>query len=463
MQLEQIVELLEGVRANTAKCPAHNDHRSSLTFGMGDSGRVLLRCHAGCSFEEICKALDLPMSALMGEQEETTYVYRDEAGRPLYEKIRRFPKDFLFRRYVGDSTEAGLGDTRRVLYGLPELLSAPPDRWVFLCEGEKDTEAIRAAGGIATTYGGASDWKEEYAQVLRGRHVTVIQDKDDAGRKTASQILLDLRKANVSSVRLVEAREGKDASDHLNHGYGLDDFIEPSNFKPYDFKKTAKPVRWILDGYVAEGDLVLLAGKPKLGKSWWTMALAVAMANSYQNFIGVKVEEGKVLYFDEENPEDVSYDRIIRALNHREHKNLRYILNGGLRLDTHPELLKQEVAMWQPKLTIIDSLAAVQMKEENSRSEMGEILRGVLKPLAVETGSAILLIHHHDKQGYGPRGSGDIEAAVDSIINLRGTPGSGVFRMSMQSRRRKSAHEMLEVTVYDMPGAGTRLEARRFE
>lgn len=463
MQLDEVRERLEGVRGNTALCPAHDDRNASLSFGEGDDGRILLHCHRGCSFSDISAALGISMSALMGEQEETTYVYKDENGRPLYEKIRRFPKDFLFRRYVGDSTEAGLGDTRRVLYGLPELLSAPPDRWVFLCEGEKDTEAVRGAGGIATTYGGASDWKEEYAQVLRGRHVTVVQHKDDAGRKTASQILLDLRRNGAETVRLVEARQGKDAHDHLNAGYSLDDFLEPSNFKPYDFKKTAKAVRWILDGYVAEGDLVLLAGKPKLGKSWWTMALAVAMANGTEQFIGAKCEGGKVLYFDEENPEDVSYDRIIRALNHREHKNLRYILNGGLRLDTHPELLKQEVAMWQPKLTIIDSLAAVQMKEENSRSEMGEILRGVLKPLAVETGSAILLIHHHDKQGYGPRGSGDIEAAVDSIINLRGTPGEGKFRMSMQSRRRKSAHEMLEVTVYDMPGAGTRLEARRFE
>ena len=32
----------------TAKCPAHEDGKASLTFGKGDKGAVLC-CHAGCS------------------------------------------------------------------------------------------------------------------------------------------------------------------------------------------------------------------------------------------------------------------------------------------------------------------------------------------------------------------------------------------------------------------------------
>lgn len=39
-----------------AKCPAHDDHRASLSIGEGEGGRLLLKCHAGCTFDAIMKA-----------------------------------------------------------------------------------------------------------------------------------------------------------------------------------------------------------------------------------------------------------------------------------------------------------------------------------------------------------------------------------------------------------------------
>lgn len=40
----------------TARCPAHDDQRNSLSIHHRD-GRWLLKCHAGCGFEEITAAL----------------------------------------------------------------------------------------------------------------------------------------------------------------------------------------------------------------------------------------------------------------------------------------------------------------------------------------------------------------------------------------------------------------------
>ena len=37
----------------SAKCPAHEDGRASLSIGQGDDGRWLLKCHAGCSLDAI--------------------------------------------------------------------------------------------------------------------------------------------------------------------------------------------------------------------------------------------------------------------------------------------------------------------------------------------------------------------------------------------------------------------------
>src|SRR5262249_32786420 len=42
----------------TARCPAHDDQRNSLSIHHRD-GRWLLKCHAGCGFEEIIGALGM--------------------------------------------------------------------------------------------------------------------------------------------------------------------------------------------------------------------------------------------------------------------------------------------------------------------------------------------------------------------------------------------------------------------
>ncbi|TMV93600.1 hypothetical protein FGG78_04560 [Thioclava sp. BHET1] len=41
----------------TARCPAHEDHAPSLSISNGNDGRLLLKCHAGCSYVDICAAL----------------------------------------------------------------------------------------------------------------------------------------------------------------------------------------------------------------------------------------------------------------------------------------------------------------------------------------------------------------------------------------------------------------------
>jgi hypothetical protein len=46
----------------TACCPAHNDENPSLSISEGDDGRVLLYCHAGCSFANVVDSLGLEQS-----------------------------------------------------------------------------------------------------------------------------------------------------------------------------------------------------------------------------------------------------------------------------------------------------------------------------------------------------------------------------------------------------------------
>jgi len=118
-----------------------------------------------------------------------------------------------------------------VLYRLPEVKAAIAEsRSVFVVEGEKDADALHAAGKTATcnTEGAAKSNQQprkEYTEQLRGAMVTVIADKDDAGMAHAKHIVKELTGV-AAHVRLVEPLEGKDAYDHLQAGWRVDDFVE---------------------------------------------------------------------------------------------------------------------------------------------------------------------------------------------------------------------------------------------
>ena len=43
----------------TARCPAHDDRQPSLHVSEGDDGRVLLKCFATCTFDDVIATLGL--------------------------------------------------------------------------------------------------------------------------------------------------------------------------------------------------------------------------------------------------------------------------------------------------------------------------------------------------------------------------------------------------------------------
>src|SRR6266571_2713906 len=93
------------------------------------------------------------------------YEYHDESGVLLFANVRFEPKGFRQGRPDG----AGgliwdMDGVRRVPYRLPEVVAAAQaGHAVFVCEGEKDVETLRALGLVATTNaGGALKWRPEY-------------------------------------------------------------------------------------------------------------------------------------------------------------------------------------------------------------------------------------------------------------------------------------------------------------
>jgi putative DNA primase/helicase len=200
-----------------ARCPAHQDDTASLAVKIADDGKLLIKCHAGCTFAAIRDALglrngdffpprsDSPRPAGGGRRMVSAYNYCDEQGEILYQVLRYVPKDFRQRRPDGKGGwDWSMAGVRRVLFGLPELLAADPSRIVFVVEGEKDVLTARKMGLLATTNaGGAGKWCEGYTETLRGRPVIVIPDNDYPG-KAHAKLVSEALQGVAKAVRVLE-------------------------------------------------------------------------------------------------------------------------------------------------------------------------------------------------------------------------------------------------------------------
>jgi hypothetical protein len=201
----------------SARCPAHDDRKPSLSISEGDDGRALVKCHAGCSADAVCAAVGLKLADLMPPSDGkatkhtngkprvvATYDYRDEAGELVFQVVRYQPKDFRQRKpKPGGGWDWSVKGVRAVPYRLRELL-AEPSRPLGVVEGEKDADNLARLGVLATcNAGGAGNWTHRHAEFLRGRHVFVLPDNDEPGRNHARQVAESLQ-GIAASVRVVE-------------------------------------------------------------------------------------------------------------------------------------------------------------------------------------------------------------------------------------------------------------------
>lgn len=175
LRAEQIAKALSGRKSRgawTARCPAHDDLKPSLSLTDADN-KVLVHCHAGCDQSAVVDALKLrgmwPESTRPKPIVIETYNYTDEAGKLLYQVVRTEPKGFFQRRPGDYRVWINKKGERQVLYHLPEILEAPI---VFVVEGEKEVETLRNHGFVATTNAGG---RRRRGWLNSRRHSTAVR------------------------------------------------------------------------------------------------------------------------------------------------------------------------------------------------------------------------------------------------------------------------------------------------
>ena len=185
------------------------------------------------------------------------------------------------------------------------------------------------------------------------------------------------------------------------------------------------PVNWIVDKLVPRNGITALSGKPKIGKSFLSLNLALSVASG-QEFLGqFQTEQGAVLIISKEDPLWLIQKRI-RLLRNNFDLPIYFRTDPDLFLDTDKSLeeLKKFIEENNIKLIIIDSFRRIFRGEENSSQVIAGVHNGFKKLQSDDL--TILFIHHHGKEGYFVkkdaaeklRGSSDILAMIDSLLIL---------------------------------------------
>jgi KaiC/GvpD/RAD55 family RecA-like ATPase len=187
----------------------------------------------------------------------------------------------------------------------------------------------------------------------------------------------------------------------------------------------ALPVRdYIVKGLFSPGEISVIVGPPKCGKSFFAMHLGYAVAQTRKVF-SRRVKPVTVLYAAAEGEGGIG--KRITALARKYGEALRFHVVAQpidlLRSDVsqgHLRALIKIARMVDAGLIVIDTLnRAMAGGDENAPTDMGRFIANV-SDLRHETGAHIAVVHHGNEASGGtkPRGHSSLKGAADAIIEV---------------------------------------------
>jgi hypothetical protein len=187
------------------------------------------------------------------------------------------------------------------------------------------------------------------------------------------------------------------------------------------------PVSWVVPDILPEG-VAFLAGKVKMGKSWMSLALCVAVASGGVALATKRVEQGEVLYLALEDHQRRLQERMRKLLPGGSAPEGLHIAvewpradEGGVEhlgafLSEHPDT----------RLVVVDTFARFKTRATGRRSQYDEDRDAVdpLAPIAAEHNVAIVLVHHlREAESDDPldmiHGSAGLTGGVDGALVLK--------------------------------------------
>ena len=195
----------------------------------------------------------------------------------------------------------------------------------------------------------------------------------------------------------------------------------------YIMNTLMKPIEYCVDGLISQG-LFILAGAPKVGKSWLALDMCLSIAKG-EKVLGKATSCGHAVYLSLE-------DSLIRLQNRlyeltdEPSDNLNFAIMAESISNGLPEQIEYCRKRFDDlKIVVIDTLQKVRNESESSYSSDYKEL-SVLKSLADKLGIAIVLVHHTRKCSDGDpfnmiSGSTGLSGCVDgSMVLIESKRGS---------------------------------------
>lgn len=229
-------------------------------------------------------------------------------------------------------------------------------------------------------------------------------------------------------------------------------------------------VRWAIPALVPEGDLTIIGGRPKVGKT----RLAVAMAASALNgtdCIGFGEPDPRTVLLVTDDQADADTCAMLQALKVWDHPNLLWSRHFRFQendLDALLEALKVNPGA----LVIIDSLRSISRSLQYGENdpEIGAALYD-LKQAVIDSGSTLVLIHHCNKSAdlvgtEALSGHNAIAGAANTVITLHYCPDANgkADKSNPQRRMVREARtgEGCDIVIDRGAGAGTFRQVAEF-
>jgi len=216
---------------------------------------------------------------------------------------------------------------------------------------------------------------------------------------------------------------------------------------------------WLVENLIPAG-MTILAGRPKLGKSWFAMELALAVCSGGY-FLGRKAQQGRVLYCAlEDNPRRFKNRLRMQGWTAAAQENMDAVFSrdfqrmfggqGGL--TTFISL----ITTFPYSLVVVDTVSrAFQIQDWNDQSQVTAVLSPLQEAIA-ESGKSLLCNDHHKKRnGFDPNPVEDIIGSVsksgvaDTILGLYKENGKPGARLAVVGRDVEESVLDLRFDAYD--------------
>ena len=213
--------------------------------------------------------------------------------------------------------------------------------------------------------------------------------------------------------------------------------------------RTYEPTHFLVDELIPEG-LHILAGAPKIGKSWLALWLCLCVSQG-QPLWNFATTQGEALYLSLED----SFQRIQTRLFDLT-EDAPSTLHFAIMADTLKHGLEQQIEQFltehsDTKLVVIDTLQRIRGTGSDSNLYANDYQDiGILKQLADKRHIAILLIHHlrklHD------------DDPMNMISGSTGLSGAADSAFVLQKNARSANAASLHCTGRDIPDRTLKLE-----